>query len=101
MKGLLHQGETADRITDSRYGAETWQIWYTVIRNTLFRWSMVIAAVLGVIRSIKILRPFVKIRLRYALAALIIGGKRIVLLQRILVNLLNRSQAFRNLNVAS
>ena len=60
-----------------------------------------IAAVLGVIRSIKILRPFVKIRLRYALAALIIGGKRIVLLQRILVNLLNRSQAFRNLNVAS
>ena len=69
MWGLLHESETGEEKSE-----EAWQILYTVLRNTLFRWSLVIAAVLGVVRSTKILRPFARIRQVHVLVALAGGG---------------------------
>ncbi|KAL5267551.1 hypothetical protein ACHWQZ_G004551 [Mnemiopsis leidyi] len=41
---------------------QPWQIWYTVIRICLFNWSILVGAVLGVVRSLVIWKPFFKIR---------------------------------------
>ena len=59
---------------DAAPAVHSWQTFYTIVRYSLFRWSICIAATLGTVRAIVILQPFARINKRVVLGVLACSG---------------------------